>query len=109
MRKIYFDAVQAMRPYDGEKIAYEQRILEGLIACDCDDEKEALFIVRESVNKIKNYQDLKVVLALVFNYMPGKYLYLDDYESTAFLIAAYANGSINQDEFYRKTGLNVRL
>ena len=105
MRKIYFDAVQSMDKYGKD---YYKTVRESLRACP-SGEAGAKWLVVECANKIRNYQDLKVVLALVYNYMPGTYNYLDDYEAMAFLIAAYANGSINQDEFYRKTGLNVRL
>ena len=105
MRKIYFDAVQAMNRY-GED--YYKTVRESLRACP-SGEAGAKWLVVECANKIKNYQDLKVVLALVYNYMPGTYNYLDDYESMAFLIMAYANGSITSDEFYSKTGLRVGL
>ena len=105
MRKIYFDAVQSMDKY-GED--YYKTVHESLDAC-ASNEEAAKWLVVECINKIQNYQDLKVVLALVFNYMPGNYLYLDDYESMAFLIMAYANGSITSDEFYKKTGLCVGL
>lgn len=105
MRKIYFDAVQAMNRY-GED--YYKTVHESLDAC-ASDEEAAKWLVVECINKIQNYQDLKVVLALVFNYMPGKYNYLEDYEAMAFLIMAYANGSITNEEFYKKTGVRVGL
>lgn len=105
MKKIYFDTVHAMERY-GED--YYKTVQESLRACP-SAEGWARWLVVECINKIRNYQDLKVVLALVYNYMPCKYNYLDDYEAMAFLIAAYANGSINEDEFYSKTGIRVGL
>lgn len=106
-KSIYFDAVVEMSKY-GSKNGFnlEKAIQNALFDCETSEERAKL-VLANCVGFIRGNNDLKVVLALLYNYMPSKFHYKGNYESMAMLIGAYAFNLINESEFNRTIGFKL--
>ncbi len=106
-KSIYFDAVNEFEKYGNRNGFYlETEIKKALFDCKTSEE-EAKLVIDNCVGFIRGNNDLKVVLALLYNYMPSKFHYKGNYESMAMLIGAYAFNLINEYEFNRAIGFKL--
>ena len=100
--KIYFDCVQEFGKY-GENDLLEKQIHEDIRELNSEETLE--YCIEKCSEFIKENNDLKVCLGIIFNYCPSKYHPYDDYELTTAYIALYAKDMISRKELNKKLGL----
>ena len=101
-KKIYFDCVQEFDKY-GEDNLLEKQIHKDILELSPEETLE--YCIDKCSEFIRENNDLKVCLGIIFNYCPSKYHPYNDYELTAAYIALYAKNMITRKELNKILGL----